>query len=122
MEVHLDRVLYLIADQATAVLEAERSSFFLYHPEEGELRSVVAQGAGALRLDANAGLAGYVLRSGRALRLADAYADPHFTPAIDGETGFRTHSVLSVPVWDRAGELVGVLQVLNKRNGGTLAL
>src|SRR5262249_42010917 len=47
----------------------------------------------------------------------DAYADPRFNQEVDRKTGYRTRSILAVPVLDRLGEAVGVVQVLNKRGG-----
>ena len=51
------------------------------------------------------------------LNISDAYADPRFNQEIDRGSGFRTRNLLNVPVIDRTGERLGVVQVLNKRGG-----
>ena len=51
------------------------------------------------------------------MRVDDAYADPRFNRAVDAETGFRTRSVLCLPLMDRAGEVFAVTQLLNRRDG-----
>jgi GAF domain len=49
--------------------------------------------------------------------IPDAYADPRFNPETDRTSGFRTRNLLNVPVIDRTGEHLGIVQVLNKRAG-----
>jgi HD-GYP domain-containing protein (c-di-GMP phosphodiesterase class II) len=58
-----------------------------------------------------------VAAGGRALRIDDAYADPRFNAAVDRATGYRTRNILAVPMWNTRGEIVGVLQALNRRDG-----
>jgi len=61
------------------------------------------------------GIAGHVARSGRSLRVDDAYAHPLFNPDVDRQTGYRTRTILCVPIQDRAGRVFAVAQLLNKR-------
>jgi putative ABC transport system ATP-binding protein len=103
------------------LLEVERASLFLVDAQRGELWLKVAQEEGGqpvdVRLPLDRGIAGEVARTGRALRVDDAYAHPLFNPDVDRQTGFRTRSVLCVPVDDRAGRVFAVAQLLNKRGG-----
>ncbi len=57
------------------------------------------------------------MQTGQAVNVPDAYADDRFNPAIDRQTGFVTRTVLSVPMYDYSGRLMGVLQTLNKSDG-----
>ena len=68
-----------------------------------------------------AGIAGRVARTGQAMNIADAYAEPLFNRAVDQRTGYRTRSILCVPIVDRAGAVFAVAQVLNRRDGGAFA-
>ena len=63
------------------------------------------------------GIAGRVVATGTSLRVDDACASPFFNPEIDRVTGFRTRSVLCVPITDRRGRVFAVAQLLNKRSG-----
>src|SRR5437667_356072 len=72
---------------------------------------------GTIRFDARLGLAGAVLIAGKALVVEDAYKSPLFYPSIDSLTGFQTRNILSVPLRTAKQEIVGVFQVLNKRDG-----
>ena len=120
-ELHIDTLLTRIVAAATQLLDAERSTLFVYEDRaQDELWSRVAEGTEQrqIRIPANAGIAGLrPSRSGEVLNIPDAYADPRFNPEIDRRSGFRTRNLLNVPVIDRTGERLGVLQVLNKRGG-----
>jgi putative ABC transport system ATP-binding protein len=103
------------------ILDADRVSLFLVDEARGELFSKVAQHEGEKPLDIRtplgAGIAGTVAASGRPMNIADAYAEPLFNRAIDQQTGYRTRTVLCVPIVDRRGRVFAVAQALNKRSG-----
>ncbi len=120
-ERHLDRLLALVVDDAAKVAEADRCTLFLVDRERGELWSKVAHGAEAIRIPLGAGIAGAVAATGTPIRIEDAYADPRFEPAVDQATGYRTRSVLAVPMRNTRGEVVGVLQALNRSDGAFTA-
>ncbi len=115
----LDVILVRLVALITEAFEADRSSLFLYDSETDELFSRVAQGAGVneIRFAAASGIAGAVFQSGETLVIDDAYGDPRFNPAIDSQTGYRTQSILCVPVRSRLGDTIGVAEVLNKQTG-----
>jgi putative ABC transport system ATP-binding protein len=103
------------------LVDVERASLFLVDRERGELWLKVAQEEGGrpvdVRFPLERGIAGEVARTGRSLRVEDAYAHPLFHPEVDRATGFRTRSILCVPIQDRAGRVFAVAQLLNKRGG-----
>ena len=118
-EISLDVLLAKIMNGATELLGAERSTLFLYDDKTEELWSLVAEGAGSreIRVPAGAGIAGAVVESGEALNIPDAYADSRFNPEVDRDSGFKTRSILCIPIVSGRAELIGVTQVLNKRDG-----
>jgi phosphoserine phosphatase len=113
----LASLLRVIIDRGMELLGAERATLFLYDPEANELVSRVAAGVEELRIPADRGISGATIRGGRTLNVPDVYADERFNPEIDRTTGFRTRSLLSVPLFGHDARLVGVLQVINKRDG-----
>jgi adenylate cyclase len=115
----LDEVLNALVEMTTSELNAERGSLFLNDPDSNELYSRVAQGniQREIRILNTSGVAGYVFTSGEALIIHDAYADERFNRSIDEQTGFTTHSILCVPIKTVKGEIIGVAQTLNKKNG-----
>jgi HD-GYP domain-containing protein (c-di-GMP phosphodiesterase class II) len=110
----LDRLLKLIVDAAARVVDADRVSLFLVDRERGQLWTKVAQGTKEIRIPLGSGIAGAVAANGDCLSLPDAYDDPRFNQTIDRETGYRTKAILCVPMRSLEGEVVGVLQALNK--------
>ncbi|MYM67762.1 GAF domain-containing protein [Pseudoduganella sp. FT55W] len=118
-DIKLGSLLQKVMGEATRLLNAERSTLFLNDEKTGELWSEVGQGLESLqiRLPNNAGIAGAVFTSGKTINIPYAYADLRFNPAFDKRTGYFTRSILCVPIVNKAGKLIGVTQVLNKRGG-----
>lgn len=118
-ERELDPLLALILDEAAKLLDAERASLFLYDAETDELYSKIALKSeiGEIRFPATAGIAGFIAQKKACVNIPDAYLDPRFNPEPDKKTGFRTRSILGCPMLDLESNLVGVLEVLNKRKG-----
>ncbi|HXZ45028.1 MAG TPA: GAF domain-containing protein, partial [archaeon] len=118
-ERNLDRLLQLILSEVTKVMEADRSSLFLVDRERNELWSKIAQGLEVreIRIKIGMGISGYVAQTGKTVNIQDAYNDPRFNQETDRRTGYRTHSILCVPMLNKMNEVIGVLQVLNKRDG-----
>jgi HD-GYP domain-containing protein (c-di-GMP phosphodiesterase class II) len=106
-----------IVEEAARVAEADRCTLFVADRDKGELWSKVAQGTREIRMPLTAGIAGAVVSAGEPVRIDDAHADPRFNPEVDQATGYRTRSILAVPMWNTKGEIVGVLQALNRRDG-----
>ncbi len=115
----LDELLALVASRITEVIEADRSTIYLLDDDGEHLVSRVAEGQGSseIRLEVGVGLAGWVAKSGEKLNIRDAYQDVRFDAEWDRRTGYRTRSTVCVPMKNRHGRTLGVVQVLNKRNG-----
>lgn len=118
-ELELTTLLRRVMAEATGMLDAERSTLFINDEKTGELFSHVGEGLDSMeiRLPNTAGIAGSVFTSGEAINIPHAYTDLRFNPAFDKQSGFFTRSILCVPVINKAGETIGVTQVLNKRGG-----
>ena len=118
-ELQLGPLLQKIMAAITRMLDAERCTLFINDPKSNELYSYVGQGLGSatIRLPNHMGIAGAVFTSGQTVNIPYAYADLRFNPAFDKKTGFFTRSILCVPVTNKAGAVIGVTQVLNKRGG-----
>lgn len=117
-EIELTALLRQILRVTSRIINADRSTLFLYDDKTGELSSLVAEGLETreIRFPAGVGLAGAAFTSGEAINIHDAYADPRFHPDVDALTGYRTSSVLAVPVTARDGRRLGVLQALNRQD------
>jgi len=118
-ELDLDVLLARAMEVSTHLVEADRSSLFIYDRADDELWSKVAQGleTQVLRFPASKGLAGSCARTGEVVNVPDAYNDERFNPEFDKKTGYRTSSVLCMPMKDARGHVLGVIQVLNRAGG-----
>ncbi|MBS2021016.1 MAG: GAF domain-containing protein [Deltaproteobacteria bacterium] len=117
----LDRLLPLIVQTAARTVEADRCSLFLVDHQKGELWSKVAQGLGVreIRFPMDRGIAGAVAKHNKIENIPDAYDDARFNRDFDKQTGYRTRAILCVPMRSLDGEVVGVLQALNKVGGAS---
>ncbi len=105
---------------AARLIGAERGSLFLLDARAATLTSLVAQGLGLgeITVKLGDGIVGAVAASGQAVILNDPYHDERFDQRVDVLTGYRTRSLLTVPVRDRDGTLTAVLQLLNHAGDG----
>lgn len=115
----LDKLLGLILDAAAASIEADRGTLYLVDNIKQELWSKVLQGDNMveIRLPIGKGIAGYVALTGETINIPDAYNDPRFNPDIDKKTGYRTHNMLCMPMRNKDQTIIGVFQLLNKKEG-----
>ena len=106
-----------VVDAAKLVLQAERGTVWLYDPQPDELVLEVATDVEPIRVPAGKGLVGTCARSRELINVRDCYSDSRFDPTTDKRTGYRTRCMLTLPLVDHRGVLVGVMQLLNKREG-----
>lgn len=117
----LDELLDGFAFKIKTRLNADRVTLFLVNFDKGTLRSKVAREDGGsvdIEIPITAGIAGQVARTGETLNIPDAYQVPFFDRAIDQRTGYRTRSVLCMPIKDSKQRVFAVAQLLNKMDGG----
>ena len=115
----LDGILEVLVEMTSNALNCDRGTLFLNDPASGELYSRVAQGdlTREIRLLNSAGIAGSVFQSGEPALIDDAYTDERFNSSVDERTGYRTQTIICVPVHTMSDEIIGVMQCLNKREG-----
>ncbi len=116
-----DRVWSRVLDKLAAAIDCEAATYFLYLPKTCQLAARSTLGAAGHqvethRVDAGQGLCGWVAKYREPLLVDDAYADRRFMREFDEASGFKTRSVLAMPLYDRL-DLVGVLELINKRSG-----
>jgi adenylate cyclase len=118
-ELNLDLLLSRLMHATTELLNADRSTLFLYDKKTNELFSRVAEGLEMreIRIAPDTGIAGAVFQTRRTENIADPYRDPRFNKEVDRRTGYRTESILTMPIVNKAGDCIGVTQVLNKHGG-----
>jgi len=115
---NLNEILELILDKVRDALEADRATLFFLTDKGDELVSRIAVGESvqSIRVHVGEGVAGSVAKTGKAVRIRDAYKDPRFLREWDDLTGYRTRSVLAAPMRNHQGRIIGVIQALNKKS------
>ena len=118
-EIRINVLLQKVMNEATRMLDADRSTLFLNDEKTNQLWSQVSQGLDSteIRFPNHLGIAGAVFQNGVTINIPHAYADMRFNPAFDKQTGFFTKSILCVPIVNQHNKIIGVTQVLNKRIG-----
>ncbi|MBI4057187.1 MAG: GAF domain-containing protein [Elusimicrobia bacterium] len=118
-EPRLGPLLEILAEEVRQILSADRCSVFLVDKDKNELWSKVAHGLEKreLRFPISMGVAGFAVQSGEVINIKDAYNDTRFSGEHDKVTGYKTQSILAVPLKNREGRPLGVFQVLNKKRG-----
>ena len=119
VETNLDTLLTIIAQEIKQALNADRCTVFLLDEEKHQLWSKVALGLEMqeIRFDYGLGLAGHVATTGETVNIKDAYRDKRFNKEIDMQTGYKTKTILCMPIRNLSHQIVGVFQVLNKKDG-----
>jgi putative ABC transport system ATP-binding protein len=114
----LDQMLEAVTLKIREFLHADRGTLFLVDQERGRLHSRIAHGDGSrplvIDVPINTGIAGRVATTGKAQNITDPYKHPDFNPEVDRETGYHTHSILCMPIYDRHKKIFAVAELLNK--------
>ncbi|WP_017316559.1 GAF domain-containing protein [Mastigocladopsis repens] len=120
----LEETLKRVMVEAKELMNADRSTLWLLDRDTGELWTKITQDGCStkeLRVPIGKGFAGIVAISGKTLNIPfDLYNHPDSDTAkqIDQQNGYRTCSLLCMPVFNADGELIGVTQLINKKKPG----
>jgi HD-GYP domain-containing protein (c-di-GMP phosphodiesterase class II) len=114
-EKRLDHLLMLMADMGRAMVQADRCTVWLLDPENDELRTRAAHQLPEIRIPSNSGLVGHTIATGLPVIIDDPYNDTRFNPQVDRQTGYRTESILVIPIRNNDGNVMGAFQAINKR-------
>ncbi|EAY17949.1 3'5'-cyclic nucleotide phosphodiesterase family protein [Trichomonas vaginalis G3] len=114
----LRTLITMIMERACSLIGTERCSLFMVDRVKNEIYSTFNQGLDSeIRIPMSRGIVGYTARTGQIVNITNAYNDPRFDNSVDIETGFRTRNILGVPIYNSNGEVTGVTQMINKKDG-----
>ncbi len=121
LETMLEEIMDAFTLKIGQILEADRTTIFLVDDDKNQLWSKVTQSdmgkTQEVRIPLNVGIAGQVAATGKSLNLVDAYSHHLFNQEIDERPGYRTKSLLCMPISNSDNNVVAVVQLLNKKNG-----
>lgn len=115
----LERSLFAFTRKFAQLLEAERASLFVVEADSLRLRVTEQLPIhDVIRIPLNSGIVGAAVQTGETVIVKDAYEDDRFNPEVDKQMGYRTRSVLAIPIKDRHGKTFAAIQLLNKKGDG----
>ena len=114
-----DEMLKHIVEVAANSLSAERATLFIVDQQKKELwsKSGIGIHQKEIRIPIDTGIAGEVAIKNEYQIIDNPYAHPKFNQKVDRVTGYRTRNILCVPMANINGEVIGVFQILNKKQG-----
>jgi Nif-specific regulatory protein len=116
-ERELAPLLSLLQEEIKELIGADLVSVFGFDREKCELRSFVTSNRQEIRFDARLGVAGAVAMNGQTVNIKDAPNHPLFFNSVDSQTGYRTDTILAVPIRNVGEEIIGVCEAINKKSG-----
>ncbi|NOX18464.1 MAG: GAF domain-containing protein [Chlorobi bacterium] len=115
---NFDELLSTIIKLSQDAFDVERATLFVYDKKSNELWSKAGSGIKTkeIRFPVTSGIAGETALHRKSIITNNPYRHPSFNSGIDAKTGFITRNIISVPLLNLRGDVVGVFQLLNKRN------
>ena len=113
-KLELDDLFMEAMKNASDLMNADRATLWLIDHVNNELWSKVALGIPTIRVPLGVGIVGWVTTHKKTLNIPDAYKDSRFNPAVDKKTGYKTDTILCMPIYNSSGTMVGVMQIINK--------
>jgi len=114
----IDSVLEKTAYFFCKILNCDRSSIFIWDKKKKKLWSKVALGLDeTIELEPDKGIVGFVFSQKQPIIINDPYSDHRFNPEIDRKTGYKTKNIIAVPLITYLGNIVGVIEGINKLEG-----
>ncbi len=114
---HIDDTLPLIAEEAKAIITAERCSIFIVDHTSNMLWTKLSDGIGRIAIGLDSGIVGLCASTEQPVIVNNPYEDDRFLSKIDEKSGFVTRNILAIPIFNSKQNVVGVIQLLNKYNG-----
>lgn len=117
-ELDFDTLFPLIIHKLSEAMKAERTSLYIIDEKNQEVWTKAAEQVEEIRLPLGKGICGKVAETGEIINVKDAWDLPYFNREFDIKYNFRTRSMLCMPIHNRSGKRIGIIQVINKVNDG----
>ena len=111
----MENVLQLISDEAKSLVDAQRCSIFIVDKEDKILWTKLSDGIGRIVIGLDSGIVGVTYETKKPQIVNNPYEDKRFLPSIDKKSGYTTKNMISVPIFDSKRNVMGVMQLLNKK-------
>lgn len=113
-ETRFQTVLQLLTELTVALVNCDRASFWFWDRAADSLWTLAASGTDTITVPVRSGLVGAAVLGCETLLVNDPYSDSRFNPGVDRQTGYVTRSILTIPLLNSRGEVIGAFQCVNK--------
>lgn len=109
-----DAAILTLTELGRTLVNADRASFWYWDVGNRQYWTIAALGSERIVIPQGSGIVGASIDNGETILINDPYNDIRFNPKVDLETGYKTKSILCMPVYNAAGEVMGAIQAINK--------
>ena len=113
----IKKALEIATQKIKEIIEVDRVTIFIYSQKTNRLWTYIADGVEKLIIPADKGIVGYVVKHKTIKKVNDTSKEPLFYKEVDEKTGYHTKNILTLPLINSEEELLGVIQLLNKKDG-----
>jgi len=110
-----DDIIIVLADMGRALTAADRCTVWVVSDDRQKIWTKVAHGIEPIEIPINSGIVGNSITTAKKVIIEDVYKDERFNPEIDKKTGYRTKSMMVIPMFDNDYEIIGAFQVINNQ-------
>ncbi len=114
-----DSIIMTLANMGRALTGGDRCSVWVVSEDRKTIWTKVAHGIEGIKIPIDSGIVGDAIVSGKRIIIDDVYKDPRFNAEIDKQTGYRTKSMMVIPMYDYSDTIIGAFQVINHRGKET---
>ncbi len=106
-------IIMVLADMGRALTSSDRCTVWVVSDDKQKIWTKVAHGMDAIELPIDSGIVGDSITTQKKIIIDDVYQDERFNSNIDKQTGYRTKSMMVIPMFDHDDEIIGAFQVMN---------
>ena len=110
-----DDILMVLADMGRALTSSDRCTVWVVSDDKKTIWTKVAHGIEPIEIPITSGIVGNCITTETKIIIDDVYQDDRFNPEIDKKTGYKTKSMMVIPMFDNDYEVIGAFQVINNQ-------
>ncbi|MBU0720964.1 HD domain-containing protein [bacterium] len=111
-----DDIIRVLADMGRALTSSDRCTVWVVSDDKKKIWTKVAHGIDAIEIDIDSGIVGTSITEGKKIIIDDVYTDERFNEDIDKQTGYKTKSMMVIPMFDKDKNIIGAFQAINSQN------
>ncbi len=108
-----DEIMETLANMGKSLTSSDRCTVWIVSDDKKTIWTKVAHGMQQIELPINSGIVGDTILTGRRAIIDDVYQDKRFNSDIDKQTGYKTKSMMVIPMYDYEEDIIGAFQVIN---------